>query len=67
MGDRGSYIRFAASLLEAHILPLHFAVTSKVWHSLVGHGFGQGTFARVGHHHADIVCHDHPGILPHEG
>ena len=44
-----------------------FFFVSEVWHSLVGHGFGQGTFARVGHHNADIVCHDHPGILPHEG
>ena len=44
-----------------------FFFVSEVRHSLVGYGFRQGTFARVGHHNADIVCHDHPGILPHEG
>jgi hypothetical protein len=75
MGDGGSYIRFVENLLEvAHILRRVLfvsmtpeALTSEVRHSLVGYGFGQGTFARVGHHNADIVCHDHPGILPHEG
>ena len=66
MGDGGSY-RFVENLLEvAHILR-RFLFVSEVRHSLVGYGFGQGTFVRVGHHNADIVCHDHPGILPHEG